>query len=254
MSEHRPRPAPSFGASLLTLVGTIGAWWAVAQIRVAGRPLVATPAATMGALSGAAPTLAGDLAATAARSGVGLAAGIVAGLAIGALAAVLVRRAPVIEGLLDLARSVPPVLILPVCLLAFGYNEVARVATVASGCVWTISLAVITAASSPRSVRREMLDVAGAAPLQALAWTQPWESLGIFVVGLRTCASTAVVVAVVTEMIAGAERGLGSRVIAAQIVGDTGGLTLDVLAAGVLGYGVNLGLRWLERWVRRLET
>src|SRR5580704_12672993 len=252
MSERRP--APSLGAFLLALAGAIGVWWVVAQIRVAGRPLVATPAATLGALSRSAPTLGGDLAATAARAGVGLAAGVAAGLVIGAMAAVLVRRAPVIEGLLDFARSVPPVVILPVCLLAFGYNELARLATVASGCVWTVSLAVMTAASSPRSARREMLDVAGASPLQALAWTQPWESLGVLVVGLRASASTAVIVAVVTEMIAGVERGLGGRVIAAQIVGDTEGLTLDVLAAGALGYLVNLGLRGLERRVRRLET
>jgi len=246
--------APSRGASLLALAGAIGAWWAVAQIQVAGRPLVATPAATLGALPRAAPTLGRDLAATAARAGVGLAAGVAAGLVIGALAAVLVRRAPVIEGLLDLARSVPPVVILPVCLLAFGYNELARLATVAFGCVWTVSLAVMTAASSPWSARREMLHVAGATPLQALAWTQPWESFGVLVVGLRASASTAVVVAVVTEMIAGAERGLGGRVIAAQIDGDTEGLTLAVLAAGTLGYLINLGLRGLERWVRRLET
>ncbi len=98
-----------------------------------------------------------------------------------------------------------------------------------------------------------MLDVAGATPLRALAWTQPWESLGVLVVGLRTSASTAVVVAVVTEMVAGAERGLGARVFAAQIAGDTAGLTLDVLAAGALGYVVNLGLRGLERWVRGFE-
>jgi ABC-type nitrate/sulfonate/bicarbonate transport system permease component len=248
------RPAPSRGASVLTLAGAIGAWWAVAQLRVAGRSLVATPAATLGALSRAAPTLGRDLAATAARAGAGLAAGVLAGLVIGALAAVVARRAPVIEGLLDFARSVPPVVILPVCLLAFGYNELARLATIASGCVWTVSLAVMTAASSPRSARREMLDVAGARPLQALAWTQPWESLGVLVVGLRASASTAVIVAVVTEMIAGAEHGLGGRVIAAQIVGDTEGLTLDVLAAGALGYLVNLGLRGLERRVRRLET
>ena len=248
------RLAPSLGPNLLMLAGTIGVWWAVAQIRVAGRPRFATPAATMGDLSRAAPTLGGDLAATAARTGLGLAVGVAAGLVIGALAAVVVRRAPVIEGLLDLARSIPPVVILPVCLLAFGYNELARVATVASGCVWTISLAVTTAASAPRSTRREMLDVARATPLQALAWTQPWESLGVLVVSLRTSASTAVVVAVVTEMIAGSERGLGARVIAAQISGDTDGLTLDVLVAGALGYVINLGLRGLERWVRRLEA
>ena len=248
------RPAPSRAASLLVLVGALGAWWAAGQIRVAGRPLVATPAAALGALSPDAPTLGRDLAATAARAAVGLAAGVVAGLLIGALAVVLVHRAPVIDGLFDFARSVPPVVILPVCLLAFGYNELARIATVAFGCVWTVSLAIITAASSPKSGRREMLEVAGATRLRALAWTQPWESLGVLVVGLRTSASTAVVVAVVTEMISGAEHGLGARVIAAQIAGDTEGLTLDVLASGALGYGVNLSLRGLERWVRRLET
>jgi ABC-type nitrate/sulfonate/bicarbonate transport system permease component len=251
MSE--PRPAPSRGASLLTLAGAIAAWWAVAQIRVGGRALVATPLAALGALSRTAPALGRDLAATAARAGVGLAAGVVAGLGIGALAAIVARRAPVIEGLVDLSRSIPPVLILPVCLLAFGYNELARLATVAFGCVWTVSLAVMTSASSPRSARREMLDVAGMTPLRALAWTQPWESLGVLVVGLRASASTAVIVAVVTEMIAGSERGLGARVIAAQIVGDTDGLTIDVLAAGALGYLVNLGLRGLERLVRQLE-
>lgn len=243
----------SFAYSLLALAAALGAWWAVAQIQVAGRSLIATPASTLNALSGTAPTLGVDLAATAARTGLGLAAGVAAGLVVGAFAAVLMRRTPVIEGLLDLARSIPPVVVLPVCLLAFGYNEVARQATVAFGCVWTVALAVMTAASSPRSVRREMLDLAEATPLQALAWTQPWESLGVLVVGLRTSASTAVVVAVVTEMIAGAEHGLGSRVIAAQIVGDTPGLTLDVLAAGVLGYLVNLGLRMLEQWVRQFE-
>jgi len=96
--------------------------------------------------------------------------------------------------------------------------------------------------------------VAGATPRQALAWTQPWESLGVLVVGLRASASTAVIVAVVTEMLVGAEHGLGARVIAAQIGGDAEGLTLDVIAAGALGYLVNLGLRGLERWARRFET
>jgi NitT/TauT family transport system permease protein len=76
----------------------------------------------------------------------------------------------------------------------------------------------------------------------------------VLVVGLRTSASTAVVVAVVTEIIAGSERGLGARVIAAQISGDTEGLTLDVLVAGALGYVINLGLRGLERRVRQLDA
>jgi NitT/TauT family transport system permease protein len=250
---RRPR-YPSRIGSLLVLVGAAAAWSAVAQIRVAGRPLIANPWAALRALPTVAPTLGVDLAATTVRVCLGLAAGVFAGLLVGALAATAVHRAPVIEGIFDFGRSIPPVVFLPVCLLAFGYGEIARVATVAFGCVWTVSLSVITAAAAPRSARREMLDLAGASPARSLAWTQPWESLGVLVVGLRASASTAVIVAVVSEMIAGAERGLGVRVISAQIAGDTEGLTIDVLVTGALGYLVNLALRAPERWVRRLST
>jgi ABC-type nitrate/sulfonate/bicarbonate transport system permease component len=117
-----------------------------------------------------------------------------------------------------------------------------------------MALAVTTAAAAPRSARREMLDLCGATRLGALAWTQPWESMGVLVLGLRSSASTAVVVAVVTEMVAGAEHGIGARVISAQIAGDTAGLTLAVVAVGIVGYLVNLGLRALERWARRIEA
>jgi len=238
--------------SLLTAGAVALAWWGVATIRVAGRPLLSTPWGALRALPGAAPTLGADLLATAARAGAGLAIGVAAGLFVGAISVALARRAPLVDGVLDFARSVPPVLLLPLFLLACGYNEVARVATVAAGCVWTMALSVVTAAAAPRSARRELLDLAGASRLQALAWTEPWESLGALVVGLRTSASTAVVVAVVTEMVAGAERGVGSRVISAQIAGDTAAFTLDLIAAGAVGYAVNLGLRWLERRARRL--
>jgi ABC-type nitrate/sulfonate/bicarbonate transport system permease component len=234
------------------VAGAVAAWWLVAQLRVAGRALVATPGEALAALRADAASLSRDLVVTAARSGAGLAVGVALGLALGALAAAAARRAPAVEGLLDFVRSIPPVMVLPVCLLAFGYNETARLATIAFGCVWTVALTVVTAALLPRSGRREVLDVAGATPLQAFAWTQPWESLGVLVVGLRASASTAVIVAVVTEMIAGTDRGLGARVVAAQIAGDAPGLTVDVLAAGALGYAVNLTLRVTERRVRSL--
>jgi NitT/TauT family transport system permease protein len=219
---------------------------------VAGRRLIATPAEVLRALRADAPALAVDLAATAGRAGVGLVLGVGAGIVVGSLAALVVRRAPVVDAMLDFARSVPPVVLLPIWLLALGYNESAKIATVAAGCAFPIALAVTTAAASQRSARREVLDVSGASRRQALAWTEPWESLGVLAVGLRTTASTAVVVAVVTEMVAGAEHGVGSSLISAQIAGDAPRLTLAILAVGALGYLVNLGLRRVEAWARAM--
>jgi len=140
------------------------------------------------------------------------------------------------------------------CLLAFGYDETARVATIAAGCAWTMALAVTTAAGTERSARRELLDLAGATKIEAALWTQPWEALPALAVGLRASASTAVIVAVVTEMVAGAERGVGSRVISAQIASDTAILTLNVIAVGAVGYLANVGLRRLESVARRFTS
>lgn len=228
------------------------AWCGVAAIRVADKPLVATPWDTARALPAALPTLLADLLATAWRAGLGLLVGVVAGLVIGLVAALAARRAPIVEGMVDFARSIPPVVMLPVFLLAFGYGDVARTATVAAGCAWIMALSITTAATAPPSARREMLDLAGATRLHTLAWTQPWESLPVLAVGLRSSASTAVIVAVVTEMIAGAEHGIGSRIISAQIASDTTTLTLSVLAVGAMGYLANAGLRTLESWTRNL--
>lgn len=239
-------------STLLVLVACFVAWQALALLRVANRPLLASPAETIGALPSAGVTLVTDLLATTGRAAAGLAIGVVLGLAIGAAAAWIVRRAPALDGAFDFARSIPPVVLLPMFLLAFGWNESARVATVASGCVWTMALAATAAAKEPRSARRELLEIAGASPLEALRWTQPWEALPALAVGLRTSASLAVIVAVVTEMVAGAEHGVGARAVSAQIAGDTAALTLDVVGVGLVGWALNATLRWLEARARRV--
>jgi len=244
----------SIGGSLLATGIGLLSWWGVALMRFAGRPLVATPWQTVLALPRAIPSLGADLLATTSRAGLGLAIGVFAGILAGLLAASLARSAPALEGMLDFVRSIPPIVFLPMFLLAVGFNDVARIATIAAGCMWTMALSTTTAATARRSTRREVLDLAGASPLEALTWTQPWESLAVLATGVRGCASTAVIVAVVTEMIAGAEHGIGSRVISAEIVSDTTSLTLDVIAIGVVGYLVNVGLRRLEAWARRFEA
>lgn len=238
------------GSFAVLTVGVI-AWWAVALVRVADKPLFATPWQTVRALPASLPMLWADVLATTGRAGLGLLFGVAGGLAIGLAAALVARVAPVVEGMLDFARSIPPVVMLPVFLLALGYGDCARIATIAAGCGWIMALSVTTAAMAPPSSRREMLALAGATKLEALPWTQPWESLPVLAVGLRASASTAVIVAVVTEMIAGCEQGIGSRIISAQIASDTTILTLSVLAIGTVGYAVNVALRLLESWARR---
>jgi ABC-type nitrate/sulfonate/bicarbonate transport system permease component len=223
----------------------IGLWALVAQLDVGGRPLLAGPVATLRAFADL--SLATDLLATFARAVAGLFLGALAGLLLGVAVAAAARVAPVVDSLLDFARSVPPVVLLPTFLLALGYDDRARVATVAVGCAVIIAASVTSALRAPLSGRAELLRLSGASWLQRLRWTQPWEALPTLLAGLRIAAGMAVVVATVTEMVAGAPHGIGARVVSAQVAGQTPELTASIVAIGLAGWALNAVLRHLER-------
>lgn len=248
------RAGPSPVASGLVVAGAIAAWWAVSLLHVAGRPLLASPPDTALALAANAQSLALDLLSTFARAAVGLLLGLVAGLALGGVVAAVARRAAVAEALLDVARSVPPVVWLPVFLLAFGFGDASRVATIAAGVAVILAVAVTTAAKAPRTARDEQLLLAGATGWQRLRWTQPWQSLPALLVGLRVASSMAVVVATVTEMVAGAPHGIGTRIVSAQVAGDTPQLTAAIVVVGLAGWAMGRALDGLERAAVRFVT
>lgn len=254
MTTDAPRPASSLVASALVVAGAIALWWVVGLIHVAGRPLLASPAETAVTLAVNAQALALDVLATFARAAVGLLLGLVVGVMLGGLVAVVARRAPVADALLDVARSVPPVVWLPAFLLAFGFGDVSRVATIAAGVAVILAVAVTTAAKAPRTARDEQLLLAGATGWQRLRWTQPWESLPALLVGLRVASSMAVVVATVTEMVAGAPHGIGTRIVSAQVAGDTPQLTAAIVVVGLSGWGMARFLAGLERVAARLVS
>lgn len=254
MTVDSPRPASSLVASALVVGGAVALWWVVALVQVGGRPLLASPPATAIALVANAPSLALDLLATFARAAVGLLFGLLGGLVLGVLVAALARRAPVADALLDVGRSVPPVVWLPVFLLAFGFGDASRVATIAAGVAVILAVAVTTAAKAPRTARDEQLLLSGATSWQRLRWTQPWASLPALLVGLRVASSMAVVVATVTEMVAGAPRGIGTRIVSAQVAGDTPQLTAAIVVVGLSGWALGRCLAWLERGAARLVS
>lgn len=229
------------------VVAALTLWALIARIEIGGRPLMAGPVSTLSAFASDGPTIGLDLLATFARAAAGLLLGSVLGVALGLLFAALIRVAPAAEALLDFARSVPPVVLLPSFLLALGYDDRARVATVAAGCSVIIAVCVTTAARAPLSARAELLALSGATWSQRLRWTQPWEALPTLLAGLRIAAATAVVVTTVTEMVAGAPTGIGARIVSAQVAGQTPQLTAAIVAVGASGWALNALLRALQR-------
>lgn len=190
--------------------------------------------------------LAGDLGATGARmlAGVGLATlvGVPIGLALGSLRACWGYA----EGALDFLRSIPPIVVYPVFLLAFGMSDASRVAVVVFGCSAVLIMHLAAAAGAVPQVRLASVRLIGATPWQTLRLVVLPEALPHLFVGLRTIASLGLIIVVVTEMLVGAEQGLGTRVINAQMAYRTDELYAGIVVIGLLGFSLNHLLAWLE--------
>jgi ABC-type nitrate/sulfonate/bicarbonate transport system permease component len=74
-----------------------------------------------------------------------------------------------------------------------------------------------------------------------------WESLQPSFVGLRSAVSMALVIVIVAEMFIGADSGLGNRIINSQQVMNVRDMYASILAAGALGYALNILFLLLER-------
>jgi NitT/TauT family transport system permease protein len=66
-------------------------------------------------------------------------------------------------------------------------------------------------------------------------------------IGLRTGVSLSLIVVIVAEMFIGAKDGLGDSIFEAQQMFDMPQMYAAIFASGVLGYGLNLMFRLIER-------
>ncbi len=191
-------------------------------------------------------TLGADLAATIRRTALGLAGGALLGIALAVPAS---RSRDAVEAPLDFFRAIPPLLVVPLLCFAFGYGELARVLAVAWAAALTVSLHVSAALARPAGERERALAAMGASRLQLFRFVRSRELVPPLLVGLRQALALGLVVSVVTDMVIGADAGLGARAVAAQIAYDTPGLWAVLIVTGLLGLVPARALLALERRV-----
>lgn len=98
-----------------------------------------------------------------------------------------------------------------------------------------------------RKLRQLAAKVMGAGRLKILHDVTLRESLPQTFVGMRNGISIALVIVIVAEMFIGSTDGLGQRVMNAQMIFDMPRMYAAILAAGSLGYALNLLFLFLER-------
>lgn len=152
-----------------------------------------------------------------------------------------------VEFLIDFFRSTPSSALIPLFLLIFGVSDVNKVAIAAFGAFLIVIFNSAYGVINARKQRVMAARVMGASRWQIFKDVLVWESLQPTFVGLRSAVSMALVIVIVAEMFIGSDNGLGHRIIDAQQVLNVKSMYAAILAAGALGYALNILFLVAER-------
>ena len=152
-----------------------------------------------------------------------------------------------VEFLIDFFRSTPSSALIPLFLMIFGVSDINKVAIAAFGAMLIVVFNSAYGVINARKQRVMAAKVMGASKWQVFKDVLIWESLQPSFVGLRSAVSMALVIVIVAEMFIGADSGLGNRIINAQQVMNVKDMYASILAAGALGYALNVLFLVVER-------
>lgn len=139
---------------------------------------------------------------------------------------------------IEVMRAIPPVSLVPVALLVFGFSLRMELMIIIFVSAWPVLVNTITGI---RGIRAELLDVARMLRMGTVTRIRKVllpAAMPSIVVGLRLGLSLSLVLAVVAEMI-GNPSGLGNALVSAQQALQPEEMFAYVFAIGLLGIGLN---------------
>jgi sulfonate transport system permease protein len=150
---------------------------------------------------------------------------------------------------IEVMRAIPPVTLVPVALLVFGFSVRMELTIILFVSAWPV---LVNTIDGVRGVRPELLEVARMlrlAPAARIRKIVLPAALPAIVVGLRLALSLSLVLAVVAEMI-GNPSGLGNALVRSSQALRPEEMFAYVFAIGLLGVALNAGL---QRLVGRVQ-
>lgn len=229
-------------------------WFVVVRWHIIGPTLIASPSEVVRVvIDSASARISRDenvfiqTYATIKRVLVGWSIALVVGIIVGALLGLLSAAYDAIEPVVEFFRSIPPIMLFPLFLVAFNYGEEAYISTIAFGCVPLVTLTVARGFQQTSLVRLELLKVFRV-PKRVRTFAQFMEVLPSCVLAARLAFSISIIVAVVSEMVFTPRDGtaLGSLAKNAEIAFHTPVFIAAILVIGLFGYAGNVAIRKLE--------
>ena len=238
------RLMPMLGPLVLFII-----WDFVVRFKLIPPILLPSPWTTLSTLfvGMAGGSLSGDFAYTLIRTLEAFLIAAVVGVPVGVLLGSNERAYRSVEFVIDFFRSTPSSALIPLFLMIFGVSDINKVAIAAFGALLIVLFNSAYGVINARKQRVMAAKVMGATRWQIFKDVLIWESLQPTFVGLRSAVSMSLVIVIVAEMFIGSERGLGHRIIDSQQVMNVRDMYASILAAGALGYALNIVFLVLEK-------
>lgn len=236
--------------SLSGIAACLLLWSAVAALRLASPLLVPSPLSVLralGSVSFGADQIWSDLGLTTARTLASFTLSVLVGVPVGLTMGFLKPLYRSLEFLVDFLRSIPPIALFPLFLLAFGAGETAKVGVALYGCALIMIINCVYGVLNAPSLHRILAAACGLSEWQILWKIVLPGSLPQVFVGMRTALSLSLVLIIVVEMSIGSESGLGRKIYDYHLIFDAPRMYAAIILTGVLGYSLNRLFLALER-------
>jgi ABC-type nitrate/sulfonate/bicarbonate transport system permease component len=179
-------------------------------------------------------------------------AAVALGITVGTLMGLSNRLHDYLDPIAQFLRAIPPPALLPLFIVLLGIGDGMKVAMILFGVIWPIILNTIDGVRSVDSLHLDTARVFGLGRTDVLFRViLPSAGPKIFA-GLRVSLSIAVILMVISEMVA-TINGIGFTLVQAQRNFRTLDVWAGILLLGLIGYGLNAILTLAERRVLRWQ-
>lgn len=182
------------------------------------------------------------------RSLTGFGLAVVLGITLGVIIGLSARIEAYLDWILQFMRAVPPPTLFPVFLIILGTGDSMRVGLIAFGTIWPILLNTIEGVRGVRPLTIEAARIFRIPSADRLFRVILPAAGPKILAGVRTSLSLALILMVISEMVASSS-GIGYQLVQAQRSFAILNMWASILLLAILGYLLNLLLTVVERRV-----
>jgi taurine transport system permease protein len=150
------------------------------------------------------------------------------------------------DPIVEFMRPIPPLALIPLAILWFGIDETAKIVLLFLAALFIMTIAARSGAASVNLSKVHAAYSLGASRGQVLRHVILPNALPEIFTGLRTAMGVCWGTVVAAELVA-ADRGLGSMIMIAKNFLQTDTVVIGIVIIGLIGYAIELLMRWLER-------